>query len=83
MIEVRVSKPSAPTRRVELRDNATVADAIRDAGYSVGTNEVVQVNGTTVPTSQVLRNDDIIVIAAGAKGNAKPAKKGNKKPVKK
>jgi len=82
---VKVAKPSTPARSVELNDGATVGDAIRDAGFTVGSNEVAQRNGSSCTLSDRVYAGDMIVIAAGAKGNASreaKAAKANSKAVK-
>ena len=79
MKRVRVSRPSSTVRTIDISDNATVADALREAGYTVNSGEVVQVNGTPREMSFVPGDNDVIIVAAGAKGNMAAKKKKPKK----
>ena len=85
MKRVRVSRPSSAVRTVDISDSATVREALRDAGYEMASNEVVQVNGTPRTLDYVPGDNDVIILAAGAKGNVamRPKSKGKKAPAKK
>jgi sulfur carrier protein ThiS len=81
MKKVRVAKPSMTARTVEVVESATVADCIAEAGFEIGENEKVQVNGTSVELDYVTNDNDVITIAAGAKGNMAAKKKTAPKKV--
>ena len=69
MITVRVIKTPGFSKQVTLPDDSTIADAIMQAGLSLGENEVCNLNGVASNQGATLQDEDRIVIATGAKGN--------------
>ena len=70
MITVKVAKLPGAVKEVVLNDGATVEDALSNAGIAIESGESVKVNGSERDTSASVANNDIVVIAKGAKGNA-------------
>ncbi len=68
-MEVKVIRVPGRTSTVEIPEGACVADALTQAGMSVGAGESCKLNAITASMEAVLTEGDKIIIAKGAKGN--------------
>lgn len=70
MLNVRFARVPGTVQELVLNDNATVGDALSQAGTSVQSGEALKVNGADATTSTMLNDGDRIMLVKGAKGNA-------------
>lgn len=68
-ITVKVARIPGQIKSIALADGATVAQALSEAGLTVGSADVLRLNGLSCSTDAVLNDNDRVILASEAKGN--------------
>lgn len=69
MIKVRVSEAGGVFKEVELQDNSTVYDALKQAGARTDVEKQIRVNGDAAEANDIVENGDTIYVVPNIKGN--------------
>jgi len=77
---VKIGKMPGTLQDLALNDNATVADALSQAGISSTTGFEIRMNGSVVTPETAVANNAIILLVAKIKGNCAITVKVGKMP---
>jgi sulfur carrier protein ThiS len=65
---VQVGRMGSVAKTVVLENGTTVADTIAKAGFEIGANEAIKVNGTVVKPTSTLKDKDRVTLVPAMKG---------------